>query len=61
MTRLREWLADHHEDLSDSWFYSDSHNDLPLLELVDHPVAVNPDKVLASHARKRGWPVINLD
>ncbi len=60
VTRLHGWLADHHKDLSDSWFYSDSHNDLPLLELVDHPVAVNPDTVLASHARVRGWPVMNL-
>ncbi len=60
VTRLRGWLAEHHEDLVDSWFYSDSHNDLPLLELVDHPVAVSPDAVLASHARVRGWPVVDL-
>ncbi|MDA8421156.1 MAG: HAD-IB family hydrolase [Pseudomonadota bacterium] len=61
VTRLRDWLAVHHEDLAGSWFYSDSHNDLALLELVDHPVAVNPDAVLAAHARERGWPVLNLD
>ncbi len=60
VTRLRGWLADHHEDLSGSWFYSDSNNDLPLLNLVDNPVAVNPDTVLASHARERDWPVMNL-
>ncbi|MFN3749793.1 MAG: HAD family hydrolase [Thiobacillus sp.] len=48
------------EDLETSWFYSDSHNDLPLLEKVRHPVAVDPDPTLAAHARDRGWPVISL-
>ncbi|HWU84220.1 MAG TPA: HAD family hydrolase [Rhodocyclaceae bacterium] len=41
-------------------FYSDSHNDLPLLELVSHPVAVDPDATLKQHAEARGWPVISL-
>lgn len=41
-------------------FYSDSHNDLPLLELVSHPVAVDPDATLQQHAEARGWPVISL-
>jgi HAD superfamily hydrolase (TIGR01490 family) len=43
-----------------TWFYSDSHNDLPLLSLASHPVAVDPDDTLRDHARQRGWPVISL-
>jgi HAD superfamily hydrolase (TIGR01490 family) len=60
VSRLHEWLAQHGETLDGAWFYSDSHNDLPLLELVAHPVAVDPDEPLAGHARERGWPVISL-
>ena len=60
VTRLNEWLVTHRENLSDSWFYSDSHNDLPLLEVVTHPVAVNADTTLAQVARTRGWPMIVL-
>jgi len=44
-------------DLADCWAYSDSRNDLPLLRLVGHPVAINPDAALAHHARAEGWPV----
>ena len=61
--RLDEWLAvlGHRlAELSDSTCYSDSHNDLPLLERVGRPVAVDPDAQLAAEARKRGWPVISL-
>ena len=58
--RLSEWLNNRHESLDGSWFYSDSHNDLPLLNLVDHPVAVNADETLADYARTRGWPMIEL-
>lgn len=60
--RVREWLAGLGTRLEDyeSWFYSDSHNDLPLLERVTHPVAVDPDATLRSLARERGWPVISL-
>lgn len=58
--RLSEWLIDRHESLDDSWFYSDSHNDLPLLNLVTHPVAVNADETLAEYARGRGWTMIEL-
>ncbi len=43
-----------------SWFYSDSHNDLPLLERVSNPVAVDPDATLQAHAGRAGWPVISL-
>ncbi|MEO8718764.1 MAG: HAD family hydrolase [Burkholderiales bacterium] len=61
--RVDEWLAGlGHRlgDFQDSVFYSDSHNDLPLLERVRHPVAVDPDAQLAAAAARRGWPVISL-
>ena len=57
---LTEWLANSHETLSGSWFYSDSHNDLPLLKLVDHPVAVDPDEKLTAYAQEAQWPIISL-
>ena len=43
-----------------TWFYSDSFNDLPLLEAVSNPVAVHPDDTLRAHAEKSGWPILNL-
>ncbi len=58
--RLRAWMKAHDQRLDGSWFYSDSHNDLPLLEAVDHPVAVDPDDKLKTHAQANGWPVISL-
>lgn len=60
--RVNEWLADMGHKLEDfeSWFYSDSLNDLPLLERVDHPVAVNPDERLRAEADRRGWDVVTL-
>ena len=58
--RLHAWLAEQAESLEDAWFYSDSHNDLPLLEAVSHPVAVDPDETLAATARARGWEIISL-
>jgi len=60
VNRLASWLEEHHADLQGSWFYSDSHNDLPLLERVDHPVAVDPDETLARTARARQWPILEL-
>jgi len=60
VVRLTEWLAANGGDLAGSWFYSDSHNDLPLLERVDHPVVVDPDPDLHRHAETHGWPVISL-
>ncbi|MGD2083125.1 MAG: HAD family hydrolase [Chromatiales bacterium] len=60
IARLEAWLGARGETLRGSWFYSDSHNDIPLLDRVDHPVAVDPDDRLAAHARNRGWPVISL-
>lgn len=58
--RLNEWLATQGLNLDHSHFYSDSRNDLPLLEAVAHPVAVDPDPVLRSMAESRGWPVMSL-
>lgn len=60
VTRLNRWLAENGLDLSDSAFYSDSMNDLPLLEQVTRPVAVDPDPTLRAEAERRGWPVISL-
>lgn len=58
--RLDQWLVGAPHALAGSHFYSDSHNDIPLLERVDRPVAVDPDARLAAAARDRGWPVISL-
>lgn len=60
VTRLYDWLASRDITLAGAWFYSDSHNDLPLLELVDNPVAVDPDDTLHARAVECGWPVISL-
>ena len=60
VTRLNEWLAQTGHTLEGSYFYSDSHNDLPLLELVDHPVAVDADAKLTQIAKQRQWPHISL-
>ncbi len=57
---LRAWLEPHGLDLDGSHFYSDSINDLPLLEVVDNPVAVHPDAELASIAAARNWPILDL-
>ncbi len=58
--RLQTWLQSKQLDLAGSWFYSDSHNDLPLLECVDFAVAVDPDATLQARAVTEGWPVISL-
>jgi HAD superfamily hydrolase (TIGR01490 family) len=58
--RLRTWLEENGMDLEQSWFYSDSHNDLPLLNLVTHPVAVDADEALLEEARRRGWRIMSL-
>ena len=63
VTRLEHFLeaqGTRLDCLTGSWFYSDSHNDLPLLEKVRHPVAVDPDPTLRAHAEIHGWPVISL-
>lgn len=58
--RLNQWLNQHQATLSGSYFYSDSRNDLPLLSLVDHPVAVDPDDTLRAIANDRAWPILSL-
>lgn len=60
ITRLEQWLEARDVQFDQQWFYSDSHNDLPLLSQVTHPVAVDPDEQLASHAKTLGWPIISL-
>lgn len=60
VTRLNNWLEANPHDLSESYFYSDSHNDLPLLEQVGHPIAVNPDEKLETLANDKLWPVLDL-
>ena len=60
VTRLQHWLTGSAVTLDDSWFYSDSHNDLPLLEIVTHPVAVDPDETLRQHASSKQWDIISL-
>lgn len=58
--RLDNWLRETGHNLEGSYFYSDSYNDLPLLEGVQHPVAVDADDTLRQHAEQRGWDIINL-
>ncbi len=61
--RVKLWLQDYSrrlEDFAESWFYSDSLNDLPLLEVVSHPVATNPSADLRALADKRGWRILDL-
>ena len=60
VTRLQRWLLENNRTLNGSYFYSDSHNDLPLLSMVEHPVAVDPDETLKAHAEAQGWPVVSL-
>ncbi|HEV7165230.1 MAG TPA: HAD family hydrolase [Gammaproteobacteria bacterium] len=60
VAKLEEWLERNQLATGETWFYSDSHNDLPLLERVTHPTAVNPDEVLARVARERNWPTLQL-
>ncbi len=60
VTRLNDWLEKNGYNLASSWFYSDSHNDLPLLEMVTHPVAVDADDTLLQHAAAKGWKSISL-
>lgn len=57
---LKLWMQDTGCKGAETWFYSDSINDLPLLEFVDHPVVVDGDDALARHAEQRGWPQISL-
>lgn len=60
--RMEQWLAERGQGWADveSTFYSDSPNDIPLLEKVDHPVATNPDPRLRALAQERGWRILEL-
>jgi HAD superfamily hydrolase (TIGR01490 family) len=60
VTLLQDWLQTRQENMNGSWFYTDSHNDLPLLNQVTYPVAVDPDAKLAKIAQSRQWPIISL-
>ncbi len=64
VARFAEWLESQRctmSDVRESWFYSDSHNDLPLLLLVDHPIAVEPDPKLRSVAARELWRIIERE
>jgi len=58
---IRELAARERIDLADSWAYSDSESDLPMLRAVGHPVVVNPDATLARTAREEGWEVLRFE
>lgn len=61
--RVDDWLETlglYRGSFARSWFYSDSHNDLPLLSRVSDPVAVDPDDTLHAHATTHGWPILSL-
>jgi HAD superfamily hydrolase (TIGR01490 family) len=60
VTRLKQWLRQNNASLAGSYFYSDSFNDLPLMEVVEHVIAVDPDEKLAKIAKQRAWKVISL-
>ncbi|MDC0689594.1 HAD-IB family hydrolase [Mitsuaria sp. RG] len=60
VARLARWMLENGFDLEGSYFYSDSLNDVPLLEVVANPVAVDPDPRLRVEAERRGWQVISL-
>ena len=60
VVRLEKWLKEQDLTLEGSYFYSDSHNDLPLLNLVEHPVAVDADPKLHAIAKQQGWKIISL-
>ena len=63
IARLEDWLQAQGRQLSDfsaTWFYSDSHNDIPLMQRVSRAVAVDPDDTLARVARERGWDITSF-
>lgn len=60
VTRLLDWLKETGHDLHGSFFYSDSHNDIPLLELVETPIVVDGDEQLLQHAKQKNWKCISL-
>jgi HAD superfamily hydrolase (TIGR01490 family) len=63
ITRLENWFAQRGwgwDSFADSFFYSDSLNDLPLLAKVNNPIAVDPDATLRKHAEQHGWRILTL-
>ena len=63
VVNIREWLSSLGKTLEEferSTFYSDSQNDIPLLSVVTHPVATNPNAILRAHAQLHGWPILQL-
>ena len=63
ITRLEDWMDEHNLtwlSFLESWFYSDSLNDIPLLKKVTNPVAVDPDSTLEKYAKENNWPIISL-
>lgn len=60
VSRLSDWMAARGIPEQERWFYSDSHNDLPLLRAVTYPVAVDPDRTLAAAAAENRWPILSL-
>ena len=59
ITHLKQWLEQTGENIKGAYFYSDSHNDLPMLELVDYPVVVHGDDTLQKIAKQRDWPSLD--
>lgn len=63
VVNIKRWLASMDKSIDSfprSTFYSDSQNDIPLLSVVTHPVATNPNARLSAHAKAQGWPILNL-
>lgn len=60
VSKLNRWMASENENLDGAFFYSDSHNDLPLLSVTPNPVAVDPDENLRKIANRENWPIISL-
>ncbi|MDP5055669.1 MAG: HAD-IB family hydrolase [Marinomonas hwangdonensis] len=60
VTRALQWAQEHGYEMKETYFYSDSHNDIPLLEKALYPVAVDPDPILTETAKAKSWPIISL-
>jgi len=60
ITRLHDWLSEQEHDMNGAYFYSDSHNDLPLLKLVEYPIAIDPDDTLREYCETHHWPIRSL-
>ncbi len=60
ITHLKNWIEKNNYSLQGCWFYSDSINDLPLLEKANKPIAVDPDPTLQAHAQNLGWSILSL-